>query len=264
MDRTGLAGEYSALDVTSNEIPGIMDMLRSGKLDGVNVTIPHKQAVMPHLDELQPDAAAIGAVNCIISRSGQLTGANTDWRGFSHLLSEAGVSPMGRTFILLGAGGAARAVLFALLQEGAASVYIINRNRERAQKLVSDFVCLQGCTVLRAADWFDIEQYLSEPTVVLNTTPVGLPGSEPALPMPPEFMADRNTYVDLIYHPCPTPFLKAAADTGAQTVGGMDMFIYQGLASLEFWTGKKVSAAIDLDELRDFLIRILDGNYHVI
>lgn len=255
LEKAGISGSYSAIDCQENQLSKIEGNLRDGSLQGVNVTIPYKKAIIPFLDEINPKAQEIGAVNCVVPKSGKLWGFNTDWFGFSKLLANNSLSPMGRIFVLIGAGGAARAVLYTLLREGAGAVYLINRSAERAQELINSFQHLQGCAIMRTIDWFDIDSYLSESAVIINTTPVGLPQTGSALPMPVEFIKAHHSYVDIIYHPWQTAFLKIADEHGAFTVNGIDMFIYQGLASLELWTGKDLTKDINIDDLRDYLQR---------
>ncbi len=248
-----IPGRYEKILVTAQELPRFMARFRNGELDGINVTIPHKFAVMPFLDELNPKASIIGSVNCILQKEGRLTGYNTDWFGFIQTLKMNHIQPAGKVFILLGAGGSAYSVAYALLQSAAGAVFVVNRTREKAESLVASLSHLSGCTVFQPAQLEDLTSYLNDSVVIVNTTPLGMGTLKDETPFPPHLLRPGHTFVDIIYNPLQTKILKLAEETGAQTINGLEMFIYQGLASLDVWLGRTVSSRIPMKRIKTIL-----------
>jgi shikimate dehydrogenase len=204
--------------------------------DGLNVTIPHKRAVLPLVDELADSARVIGAVNTIVKRDGRVIGHNTDAAGFMRGLTDAGFAVSGAKVLVLGAGGAARAVVYAL-SDANASVVIWNRTRERAERLALEF---RADAINRSPNatlgMFDL---------IVNTTSVGMsphPDETPLqFPMgerPPQWV------YDLVYRPQETRFLREARAAGARTIGGLEMLVYQGAEAFTLWTGR--AAPVDV------------------
>ncbi len=228
----GLDVTYERWDTPLAELPARIAALRAPEVLGANVTVPHKEAVIPLLDELGGLAARAGAVNTIVNREGRLYGFNTDGPGFvAALRHEALFEPSGRTFLLLGAGGAARGIALALLEARAAAVYIWNRTPARAESLAAEL----GPPVRALAALPALEPY----DCLVNCTSVGMHGgpAPDALPAPLESAAPGALVVDIVYAPLETPFLRAAAARGLPTLGGLPMLIYQGALAFELWTG---------------------------
>jgi shikimate dehydrogenase len=193
-------------------------------LAGLNVTMPHKADVVAACDELSPAAAALASVNTVVFRpDGSILGDSTDGAGFLRSLADEGLDPRGRRVLVLGAGGAARAVLAALVDAGA-TVAVAARRPEAAQRCAAD---LPG---VAAAEW---PADVADVPVVVNATPIGM-GEDPALPVEP---VEGQWVVDLVYHPLETPLLAAAARVGAHPVGGLGMLVHQAALSFERWTG---------------------------
>jgi shikimate dehydrogenase len=216
--------------------------LRAPTVLGANVTIPHKEAVMPLLDELDPLVQRVGAVNTIINRDGTLSGYNTDVEGFLRALREdGGFEPWGKHVAIAGAGGAARAVVVALCGAGAASVAVLNRTVERAQRLVGDLRPQASGTTLEALDatpesWAKVAVRVG---LLVNCTSLGTAGPEEgASAIPAEVIRPEMLVFDLVYRPTETRLLRDARSRGARTVGGLPMLIYQGAASFKIWTGR--------------------------
>ncbi|RIH79172.1 Shikimate dehydrogenase (NADP(+)) [Calidithermus terrae] len=231
LEALGLAGSYAALETPPEALAERMDEVRRA-YRGVNVTVPHKEAVMPYLDRLSPEAEAIGAVNTVVNREGRLEGHNTDAPGFLRGLEEAGIEYRGAKALILGAGGAARAIAWALKQAGA-QVRIGNRTLERAAQLQREFglgevtdneLVLAG--MARSSD------------LIVNTTTVGL--KDPAAtPLRAEWLPAGGTVVDIVYNPLETRLLREARAAGLRTLGGLPMLVWQGALAFELWTGQR-------------------------
>lgn len=212
--------------------------LRALGARGVNVTVPHKQAVIPHLDELRGAAAALGAVNVIAREGNRLIGYNTDAAGFLRALEEADMAPAGAEALMLGAGGAARAVLYALRLGGASAVHIANRTREKADALAAAFSTPE-CTVKPAPQEQDAFCAVARRVkIIVNTTSLGMKAGDP-LPMPPELIEPRHSVVDIVYNPWETPLLEAARRAGARSSNGYGMLLHQAAEAFRIWTGRE-------------------------
>lgn len=231
---------YVPFSVAPDRLSQAVKGITSLGLAGVNVTVPHKQAVVPLLDEVHPTAKIIGAVNTIVNCNGRLTGHNTDGSGFVRALSdEVHFSPKGKSALIVGAGGAARAVALQLSLTGLTSVYITNRSREKAEVLARD---INTATNTRAVmlPWGDElpGDKVAEVNLVVQTTYIGM---SPNVQQCPDFPFDAITsgqvICDLIYNPGQTTFLKRAAARGAVTLNGLGMLLYQGVLAFELWTG---------------------------
>lgn len=201
--------------------------MRGLALGGLSVTMPHKDEVARHVDRLSPEAQRLGAVNCVAWDDGDLVGHNTDGRGFVDALGEQGVELAGERLVLLGAGGAARAVLVGALLAGADEVVVINRDQARARAAVA--LGGQSCRVGEPAD-------ISGAQVVVNATPVGM-APDRGVPLDTGLLRAGQVVVDLVYDPLETPLLAAAAAAGAVPVGGLGMLVHQAAAAFELWTG---------------------------
>lgn len=214
-----------------------VELLRAEGMRGANATLPHKSAVMALLDAYDDVAAAVGAFNTLVRQpDGQIHGQNTDVPGFLDALAVTGFVPHGHTAVLLGAGGAARAVAYGLVTAGVTSLVVVNRTLERAEQLLADMLATSTADpYLRALmpDDPELESLLAETDVVINATSVGLHGAE--LPLAPSLLTKHMLVVDLIYRT--TPLLQAAAERGAHTQDGLEMLVQQGALSFAAWTG---------------------------
>lgn len=238
----GLDVVYERWDTPAAKLAERVAALRERDVLGANVTIPHKEAVIPLLDELGGQSARMGAVNTIVNREGRLFGFNSDGPGFvAALKAEAVFDPAGKRVLLLGAGGAARGIAFALAEANAAAVAIANRTRERAARLADEVGGPGG--IVRAVP---LDVALGEYDCVVNCTSVGMHGGpEPAgLPVGLDDARPGTLVVDIVYAPELTPFLAEATRRGLRTLGGLPMLIYQGALAFELWTG--VRAPIDV------------------
>ena len=240
LDALGLDARYEAWDTPPSDLPLALERLRSAELLGANVTIPHKEHVARLVDRLEPIAEQVGAVNTVIHREWQLHGTNTDVAGILHALSGAGVNPRGASVVLLGAGGAARAVVIAMRQAGASRLLIANRTLERAEALVplgGDELPVTVCH-LDPAD-SRLRAGMAEAGLVIHSTSLGMRHGpdERATPVPRALFAPGQVAFDLVYVPERTPFLEAAERAGARTIGGLAMLVHQGAEAFRLWTG---------------------------
>lgn len=209
-------------------------------LRGANVTVPHKQAVMPHLDWLTPAAEAIGAVNTIrVEEDGRLSGDNTDARGFIADLREHDVALAGKRAVVLGAGGSARAVVFGLAEAGCLSVAILNRTVEKAHDLAMDIRRFFPHCRLSGHEPKHLALMASEADLIVNCTSLGMTPNTETTPWD-DAIAFRKDHVvyDLVYNPPQTRLLQKAAADGAQAINGLGMLIWQGAIAFERWTGQ--------------------------
>ncbi len=232
LDALGLDARYEALDVAPGALAGAVAALRSAPWWGANVSVPYKEAVVPLLDELRPTARRLGAVNTIVREGDRLVGDNTDLAGFARALDALGHFGAGTRAVVLGAGGAARAVVAALRDRGA-TVAVANRSMVRAEALVADLGA-GGATVL-APD--DLAAAVCTADLLVQTTTVGMSGGPPGSPLPSGLLPRAGTVVDLVYRPARTPLLRAAAGAGLIVQNGLPMLVWQGAAAFEAWTG---------------------------
>lgn len=241
-DALGLDWRYVPLPVDVRNLQNVADAVHGLKalgLRGANVTVPHKQHVMPLIDELTPAAATIGAVNTIVVREdGSLLGDNTDARGFIADLRDHTVDPRGRRVLVLGAGGSARAVAFGLADAGAAAVTILNRTRAKADELAATIGAqFTGCRVSSGVlpDAIGAD---ADADLIVNTTSLGMTPNTDTSPWPDGLgFAPGQTVYDLVYNPPQTRLLAAAAAHGANAVNGLGMLIWQGALAFQLWTG---------------------------
>ena len=243
-DYLGLEAVYSPWDVSPEELPEAMEALRQNDVWGANVTIPHKQAVMPYLDELSDEAQRIGAVNTIINRRGRLIGHNSDAQGYIRGLASAGCDLRGKHVLLLGAGGAARAIVYALLKAGVASLTIANRNPSRAADLAEEFQQskIDPKQHLATVAMEDIASVSSTVDLIVNSTSVGMAKSGAnsfETPLDKRYLPASGCFVsDIVYIPQETRLLKEAKAKGLAVQNGLAMLVHQGAISFECWTGQ--------------------------
>ena len=227
----GLNWRYILLPTPADHVEAVVARIRSGELQGANVTIPHKQAVMPFLDEIDPVAQAVGAVNTIVRRGDRLIGFNTDTVGFKRALLETGIEVTDQPCAVLGAGGSARAVLY-VLRESDAHIAVYARDVEKARLIHPDSHGTM-CYPLGALREIDPLTQL-----IVNTTPVGLSPNVDASPWPDDLSFPTNALVfDLLNNPPRTRLIQQAERAGLRAVNGWNMLVYQGAAAFEKWTG---------------------------
>lgn len=246
-EKVGLRAHYLVFDLSAPYFKRAMKALKKLPLKGFNLTIPYKQTVIPYLDWLTDSARAIGAVNTVYRFGKKWYGTNTDADGFwLSLKKEWNWKAKGKNALVLGAGGAARAVLYALASHGIHSIAISNRTETKAQQLIGEFSKLFPKTNFFSTS-LDNESDVSSFDLIVNTTSVGLGERDKALltsSQIPSAGRDKKYFVDLIYNPAETAFLKVARKKGHKTLNGLPMLLYQGARAFEIWTGKKAPVEV--------------------
>ena len=242
----GLDYVYLPFRVKKEEVGGAIEGMRALNLRGLNVTIPHKVAVLRLLDKLDPLAAKIGAVNTIVNEDGRLTGYNTDAGGFLQALLAKGVEPGGKSVAVIGAGGAARAITF-ILADKKARLVILNRAEELdwAKELAGRIRQTFGQEVeALELNRGNLTEVLKKADVVVNATSVGMSPNIGETSVEADLLRPGLVVYDIVYNPIKTRLLREAEAAGAKTIGGLDMLVWQGALAFEMWTGQK--APVDL------------------
>ncbi|MBP2635074.1 MAG: aroE [Firmicutes bacterium] len=241
---TGLDYVYLPLPVAPEFLAQAVEGIRALGFRGVNVTIPHKIAVMEYLDEIDSSAKLVGAVNTIVVDDGRLIGYNTDAKGYIRSLKEAGVNAAGKSAVILGAGGAARAVVAGFIEAGAASVVVAARDKSKAGNMANLF---SASAPVSGVSW-DSEEFaaaLANAGIVVNATPLGMyPETKKQPPVEWDLLQSSTVISDLVYNPLITSFLAEGTRRGYTVVGGEGMLIEQGALAFELWTGSKAPTKI--------------------
>lgn len=237
----GLDWRYALWDLPAEALPEAIAYLRLDGCIGANVTIPHKEAALEWLDELGASARDVRAVNTIVKRDGRLIGENTDMAGFLRALRDAVCEPRGAHAVILGAGGAARGVAFALAQAGAASITILNRTLERAKALAD-----QVREHFQIPIATNLDSCFASADLVVNSLPPNASFDLGVLHLSRQALA-----FDLSYRPAETPFMRAARLADLCAVNGLGMLVYQGAFAFELWTGKQAPVTVMFDAVRE-------------
>ncbi|MDK2820122.1 MAG: shikimate dehydrogenase [Clostridia bacterium] len=238
----GATGEnllYLAFPVRPGELSTAVAGLKALGFKGANVTVPHKEKIIKYLDRVEPIAARIGAVNTIVNNGNELVGYNTDGTGFIRSLNEAGFNPSGKNVLILGAGGAARAVAFALVDAKCTKLSIANRTLANAMKLADSLTDKCGLIPeVYSMDEKELHLVLSEADLVINTTSLGMWPKVEDTPLPGGGFKKGQWVYDLVYNPIETKFLKQARERGCYVISGLSMLLYQGAEAFTLWTGQ--------------------------
>lgn len=222
---------------------------------GINLTIPHKQAVIEYLDELSPEAEIIGAVNTIDVKEGRLKGHNTDGSGFvKSIREESGIELAGKTIFVMGAGGAGRAVAAQASLDGAAEVFVCDCDESRSQALVSAIGIRPGMARFVPFSRMPIQDALQRCDIFVDATPLGMKADDPTS-VNVDWLRPGTFVYDLVYDPPETPLLRAAKQRGCRTLGGLGMLLYQGCIAFEIWTGVPAPVEEMRDALRKAVLR---------
>ena len=233
--------EYDVFEMEADKVGSFIARMRRDGIKGINVTIPHKHHVMKYLDKIDRAAAVIGAVNTVVNKKGKLTGYNTDYLGFLQSLKKNRVRLKGKNVVMLGAGGAAHAIGYALNTFRPEEFRIYNIDLPMIDRLVKQLKLKNAITGDIGKD-AEKDSAIASADFIINCTPVGMHGND--TPYKIDKLKKGAVVFDLIYNPAKTPFLKNAEKKGAKIINGLDMLIYQGIEAFELWTGKRPSYAL--------------------
>jgi len=252
----GLPYIYLPFKIDPTQLKDAVAAIRALGMGGVNVTIPFKEAVIPFLDELSPSARACGAVNLIQNQSGRLIGFNTDGEGFIRSLAEASITPRGRV-VLIGAGGAARALAWALTKFPVEQIVFLDIDEVRAQKLAATMRQEAHCVSqakLMCEDTF--REVSAAADFIINCSSVGMFPKTDDCPVDSlDQVRDEAVVCDLVYNPLQTRFLQMAAARGLKTIGGLSMLVHQGALALEILTGSEAPVAHMKEVVSDYYVK---------
>jgi shikimate dehydrogenase len=252
---------YLPIKVAPEQLAAACDGIRAMRFAGVNVTIPHKEAVIPHLDSISDEARTVRAVNTIHNIAGRLEGHTTDAAGYIAALAERGIMLDGKRVLVLGGGGAARSLVIGLaLRKLPAAITILGRTAAKAQKIADDAA---RCTTVRvqagALDAPGLKQAIGTSDLLINCTSVGMHPTTDETPVPGELLRPGLVVSDIVYNPLETRLLREAKQAGCVTVDGLGMLIHQAIAAFEIWTGVKPPAR-PLREEAEKQLRITNNN----
>lgn len=250
-EKLGMDYCYLPIEVTAEDLGTIFAAMKKMNFAGCNVTIPHKLAIMAHLDELDHLAETIGAVNTVRFQNGRSKGFNTDGEGFIRSLQEeSGITPKGHRFLLFGCGGATRAIAMTLAAHGAERVMLCNRTEAKAEALAEEInrrvrpcaasIACKGKAQLTAA---------GEADILVNTTSIGMHPNEDIMPFPEACIEARHIVADIVYNPWMTKLLSTAEERGAKAVHGLGMLVWQGAAAFKIFTGREADVAAMKEEV---------------
>ena len=247
----GLHFRYINCEVEPEFLEAAVKGARAMNWKGFNCSIPHKTEVIKYLDGLGESATVIGAVNCVVNREGKLIGENTDGKGFVKAFEEVR-SASGQVIVLLGAGGAARAIAVELALAGAKKIYIVNRSADRGQAL-TNLINEKTKATAEFVLWDKTFVIPADATAVINSTSIGMAGVGALQDIDYDSIDNSMLVADVIINPPSTPFLEEAAKRGAKTLNGHGMVVYQAVVGIKYWTGEDVDPEI----LRAQLVAVL-------
>ena len=253
LTEAGLDYAYLPLEVPAESLENTLRWIRTLNFRGFNVTIPHKNKILSLLDEVTEEAKRVGAVNTVIRENGRLIGYNTDIVGFIAGLKEAGFDAKNKNAVILGAGGAARAVISGLIRENVENIEIIARNVHKAVTLAQDFNSFKNI----ACHNFESEEYKTaqeNADIIINTTPLGMNPNTDAMPPVDFSLVKKGTLIyDVIYTPEETKLLKEAKANNLKTINGETMLVEQGAAAFRLWTGEEPNVNLMKQTLKNAL-----------
>ncbi|EJM99895.1 shikimate dehydrogenase [Phyllobacterium sp. YR531] len=251
LKKYGLEGSYGAVEVAPEDFNDFVSTLQQNGYVGGNVTIPHKEMAFALCQKRDPAAEEIGAVNTLWFENGQLRGGNTDAYGFlANLDASSPKWDTHKTALVLGAGGASRAIIYALKQRGLTDIRIVNRTPARAKELADRFG-----SGISAHEWAALPELLDDASLIVNTTSLGMEGKE-SLAIDLSNVKSDSLVTDIVYVPLETPLLKAAREAGLKTVDGLGMLLHQAVPGFEYWFGMRPEVT---SELRDLILADMNG-----
>jgi len=249
----GLNYVYLAFNILPKSLKLAVEGIKTFNIIGINVTLPFKQKIMRYLDDIDPTAKKIGAVNVIKNDDGFLTGKNTDAEGGLKALINAGYTVSGKNIMLLGAGGASRALTYVLAKDANKTI-IVNRTKKKAINLANDVRKDLGIKI-EGKEYRNniLKDESNKADILVNTTPIGMYPNVDKSPIPAEFLHEDLIVFDIIYNPLETKLIKDATQKGCKTLGGLDMLVNQGVLAFEWWTNKKPNSSLMKKKVAEFL-----------
>ena len=256
--KLGIDVEYKKWEISPNNLKSHIEKINNENFIGANITVPYKEKIVPLLDEIRNEAKFTGAVNTIVKNNNKLIGYNTDVYGIEQTLDIKLKNDVINNAVIFGAGGAAKAALFVLLQRGLNNLTIVNRTKSNALKMISKFNnvnCDQ--TIITLNEKSQIKSACLSADLIINTTILGMKGSgyEDISPIDSTFIDSNSVIFDMVYNPTKTPLIKIALERNANIIEGLNMLVYQALKSIELWTGIRPS----FDDMYSKCKEILEG-----
>ena len=248
----GLNFFYLPIEVTAEDLPTVAAGIAKMNFAGYNITIPHKIRIMDCLDEIDPLAQAIGAVNTVVLENGRATGYNTDGEGFVRSLeAESGITVDGKRYFILGCGGAARAIAMTLAFKGAQKIFLCNRTEQKAHDLAAEInTKASSCCEVVHRDPARMAPAVQRADVLINTTSIGMHPEEDRIPIDGDLIPGGVIVSDIVYNPAWTKLLQVAEEKGCQTVPGLGMLVYQGAEAFRKWTGAEPPVEVTFGVVR--------------
>ena len=242
--KLGIDVEYKKWEISPNNLKSHIEKINNENFIGANITVPYKEKIVPLLDEIRNEAKFTGAVNTIVKNNNKLIGYNTDVYGIEQTLDIKLKNDVINNAVIFGAGGAAKAALFVLLQRGLNNLTIVNRTKSNALKMISKFNnvnCDQ--TIITLNEKSQIKSACLSADLIINTTILGMKGSgyEDISPIDSTFIDSNSVIFDMVYNPTKTPLIKIALERNANIIEGLNMLVYQAIESIELWTGIRPS-----------------------
>ena len=256
--KLGIDVEYKKWEISPNNLKSHIEKINNENFIGANITVPYKEKIVPLLDEIRNEAKFTGAVNTIVKNNNKLIGYNTDVYGIEQTLDIKLKNDVINNAVIFGAGGAAKAAFFVLLQRGLNNLTIVNRTKSNALKMISKFNnvnCDQ--TIITLNEKSQIKSACLSADLIINTTILGMKNSgyEDISPIDSTFIDSNSVIFDMVYNPTKTPLIKIALERNANIIEGLNMLVYQALKSIELWTGIRPS----FDDMYSKCKEILEG-----
>ena len=256
--KLGIDVEYKKWEISPNNLKSHIEKINNENFIGANITVPYKEKIVPLLDEIRNEAKFTGAVNTIVKNNNKLIGYNTDVYGIEQTLDIKLKNDVINNAVIFGAGGAAKAAFFVLLQRGLNNLTIVNRTKSNALKMISKFNnvnCDQNIITLNEKS--QIKSACLSADLIINTTILGMKNSgyEDISPIDSTFIDSNSVIFDMVYNPTKTPLIKIALERNANIIEGLDMLVYQAIKSIELWTGIRPS----FDDMYSKCKEILEG-----
>ncbi|TFF94614.1 MAG: shikimate dehydrogenase [Promethearchaeota archaeon] len=253
LEELGLDYVYVAYDVHPDDLKKAVEGFRALDIKGINVTIPHKENIIPYLDEIEPIAKKMGAINTIKNEAGHLRARNTDAGGAKKSLIDAGFAIAGTKVLILGAGGVSRALSFTLA-EAAQQVVITDIVEEKATNLAREVQEKMDVNIIgKLSTERTIEEEISKADLLVNATPLGMYPKIDVSPIDKTLLHEDLFVFDVVYNPLQTKLIKEAKELGCNTLGGLDMLVNQGVLAFEWWTGKSPNSKLMKSKIIEFL-----------